>query len=141
MKRKSAEKITERAIKCTLTSVLTLLLDLSLLYLLVEKADVRYLLAAGIAFWIAHTEHYVLDRVWSFRGTKADKYKGYANFLIVGIVGGLTILAVVKVGVEYFDLGYMVARLIASVFGGILIFILNYTLTFKMGSELKDLLK
>ena len=57
--------------------------NLTAFALLSELAGVHYLVAAVVAFCIAVTNNFVLNRVWTFRGT--DGHAGFqaARFLIV----------------------------------------------------------
>ena len=51
-------------------------------------------LVYAVAFVIANTWNYQLNRMWTFRGTKRGWWKGYALFFAAGILGALVGLAV-----------------------------------------------
>jgi putative flippase GtrA len=114
----------------TVVSCAAFLFDLLLLWAFVEFLDMDKLVAAAIAFVIAVTLHYVFARSWIFKGTERKVASGYVYFLINAVVGlVLTILlfwAFMQLGLHY-----VIARVVASVFAGLTIFVLNAVLNFK----------
>lgn len=115
----------------TIASFFAFGLDVSLLWLLVERLGLTYLPAATISFLIAMTLHYVLSRLWVFKDTERGIAKGYFYFLINAGVGLVTTLAAFAALIEFTGLYYLVARVIASVVAGVLVFGLNAVFNFK----------
>lgn len=103
---------------------------LALMWLMVEQLDVGQLAAAAVSFVVANSIHYALGRSWVYRGTERPVGSGYAFFLLNAGVG----LVVTLVGFSLFasfGLDYLLARLVASIFAGISMFVLNATLNFR----------
>ena len=74
--------------------------------------------------------HYLFCRSWIFKGTERTWASGYVYFLSNAVVGlGVTILlfwAFMGIGMHY-----LVARVVASVFAGLAVFLLNAILNFR----------
>lgn len=114
----------------TVVSCAVFAFDLLLLWGFVEWLAMDKLLAAAIAFLIANTIHYVFGRSWIFKGTKRRWASGYAYFLVNAVVGlAVTIFlfwAFMALGVHY-----LAARVVASVFAGLSVFLLNAIFNFR----------
>lgn len=117
--------------RSTIVSVVTFAIDLALLWLLVEHLGAAYIPAAALAFLIAISLNYVVSRLWVFRRSDRGLASGFLYFLMIAGVGLVTTLAVFVLLVEFAGLFYIVARAIASVVAGILVFALNAVLNFK----------
>ena len=101
---------------------LTLVLDIVLLFILVEFLGIYYLLAAGTT-------------------SKSHVFKGYVYFIFFGILGIFLTVSLLAVAVEKLELNYLLGRWFVSIFVGLVLFVLNYNITFKMGKELSHLFK
>lgn len=112
-------------------SVGTFAIDLALLWLLVEHLGTAYIPAAALAFLIAISLNYVVSRLWVFRRSDRGLASGFFYFLVIAGIGLVTTLAVFVLLMEFAGLFYIVARVIASVVAGILVFALNAVLNFK----------
>ena len=114
----------------TVVSTGVFLLGLGLLWLLVEKLGVAKIPAAALSFLVSNSIHYVFGRTWIYRGTERKVAAGYAYFLINAVVG-----LVVTVGLfaAFVELGmyYLLARIVASVFAGLALFVLNAVFNFR----------
>ena len=115
----------------TVASVATFAVDIALLGLLVEVLGLVYLPAAAIAFLLAMTVQYALSRVWVFRRSDRGMATGYFYFLVNAGIGLVTTLAMLFALVELAGLFYIVARVIASVVSGLVMFLLNAVYNFK----------
>ena len=115
----------------TVASTLVFLLGLALLWVLVEFWGVREVPAAAAGFILANSMHYVLGRSWIYRGTERRLVPGYAYFLVNGLIGlGIT-LVLFDALLRFTSIHYLVARVIVSVFAGLVMFLLNATLNFR----------
>ena len=114
----------------TAVSVLVFAVGLALMWVLVERFAVDKLAAAAISFLAANTIHYTFGRSWIYRGTDRGVAKGYAYFIGNALLGLAVTLAVFSV---FLGLGahYLLARVIASVFAGLAMFVLNAVLNFR----------
>ena len=114
----------------TVVSTGVFLLGLGLLWLLVEEAGMAKVPAAALSFLAANTVHYVFGRTWIYRGSDRKVVAGYAYFLVNALVGlGVTLLlfaAFLALGMHYIP-----ARIVTSVFAGLVLFVLNAVLNFR----------
>lgn len=112
-------------------STLSFLLDLLLIWIMVERLGVAKLAAVAIGFVLANAFHYLLARVWVFRGTLRGFFSGYVFFLGNALFGLALILAAFALLTDGLGVPYMIARVIASLCAGTLVFVLNATLNFR----------
>ena len=114
----------------TIVSTFVFLLGLGLLWLMVEHLGVAKVPAAAISFLVSNSIHYLFGRAWIYRGTQRKAAAGYAFFLLNAVVGlGIT----VGLFAAFLELGlhYLAARIVASVFAGLALFLLNATVNFR----------
>lgn len=117
--------------KNTVASTLAFLLDLAILWSLVELAGFPRVPAAIVAFAVPMVLFYILEREWVFPGTKRGVASGFVYFMINIGIGFVVMLAVFWGLLLVTDLHYLIARVAASVVSGIVIFILNGVFNFK----------
>ena len=115
----------------TVASTISFVLDLAILAALVELAGVPHVVAAAIAFIIPLIVFYFLQREWVFPGTDRGMASGFVYFLINMGIGFAAMLAVFWTLLELTDLHYLIARVLASVVYGIVVFVLNGVFNFK----------
>ena len=105
--------------------------DLGLLWCFKEFGQMADLVAVAVAFLLAMTLHYVLARVWVFRGTERGVATGYIYFL-VNAAAGLTItLSLFALLSRLPGFHYLASRALASVVAGIVVFFLNAVFNFR----------
>jgi putative flippase GtrA len=99
------------------------------LWILVEEFAMPKIPAAAVSFIAANTLHYVFGRTWIYRGTQRKVVAGYAYFLVNAAVGLAVTLGLFAV---FLALGmhYIPARIVTSVFAGLVLFVLNAVLNF-----------
>jgi putative flippase GtrA len=115
----------------TVVSCLVFALSLALLWMLVEFFSMKRVFAAGIGFVAANSLHYALGRSWIFRGTDRAIASGYVYFLASGGLGlGIT-MGFYALLLHYTPIHYLVARIVVSVFAGLVMFALNALLNFR----------
>ena len=114
----------------TVVSTFVFLLGLAVLWLLVEQLGVAKVPAAALSFLCSNSIHYVFGRTWIYRGTERKVAAGYAYFLINAVVG---LAITVGVFAAFIELGvyYLLARVIASIFAGLALFVLNAVFNFR----------
>lgn len=115
----------------TVASAFTFMLDLAILWALVELASVPRVAAAAIAFFIPLVIFYFLQREWVFAGTDRGVSEGLTYFSINVAIGFGAMLVVFWALLEFTELHYLIARLAASVVYGLLLFGLNGRFNFK----------
>ena len=114
----------------TVVSTGVFLLGLALLWLAVERFGMAKVPAAALSFLVANSLHYVFGRTWIYRGTTRKVASGYGFFLINAMVGLAITVGLFAAFVEL-GLHYLLARVIASIFAGLALFVLNATVNFK----------
>jgi len=114
----------------TVVSTGVFLLGLALLWLAVERFGMAKVPAAALTFLVANSIHYVFGRIWIYRGTARKVASGYGYFLINAMVG-LAITVGLFAAFVALGLHYLAARVVASIFVGLALFVLNATLNFK----------
>ena len=114
----------------TVVSIGVFLFGLALLWLLVEQFAVPKVPAAGISFIAANSIHYVFGRTWIYRGTERRVATGYVYFILNALVG-LGITLVLFAGFMALGMHYILARIVTSMFAGLVLFVLNAVLNFR----------
>jgi putative flippase GtrA len=114
----------------TIVSIGVFSLGLGLLWLLVDEFGMAKLPAAAISFIAANTVHYVFGRTWIYRGTQRKVVAGYAYFIVNAIVGLVVTLALFA-GFLALGMHYIPARIVTSMFAGLVLFVLNAVLNFR----------
>jgi putative flippase GtrA len=97
---------------------------------LVEKLRVPKIPAAAISFIAANSIHYVFGRTWIYRDTQRKVVAGY-TFFIINAVAGLVLTLVLFATMMALGMHYILARIVASVFVGLVLFLLNAVLNFR----------
>ena len=118
-------------IRNTVASIGVFLLDLAILASLVELAGFAHVPAAVVAFVIPLIVFYFLQREWVFPGTDRGVAKGFVYFLINMGIGFAAMISVFWTLLEMTDLHYLIARVLASVVYGLVVFVLNGMINFK----------
>lgn len=103
---------------------------LVLLWWLVERRGMAKVPAAALSFLLGNTLHYIFGRAWIYRGTERRVVPGYVYFLMNA---GLGLAATVGLFAAFVALGmhYLVARIVASIFVGLMLFVLNAVWNFR----------
>ena len=86
--------------------------------------------AAAVSFNAAHPLHYVFGRTWIYRGTDRKVVAGYAYFILNSLVG-LGVTLALFAGFLALGMHYIPARIVTSVFAGLVLFVLNAVLNFR----------
>jgi putative flippase GtrA len=115
----------------TVVSCSVFVIGLGVLYALVQWAGFPEVPAAGIGFLVANSLHYVLGRAWIFRGTDRPAAAGYALFLVNAGVGLAVTMVFYAALLEWTQLHYLTARVVVSVFAGLVVFVLNAVFNFR----------
>tara|TARA_Y100000031_G_C8147745_1_gene350813 strand:- start:92 stop:487 length:396 start_codon:yes stop_codon:yes gene_type:complete len=110
--------------------VLGTLINLSVLYVLVEWLNFYYLFAAALAYILAITNNFFWNKKWTFKN-KANEYKKqYTKYFTVGIFGFLTNLLLLTFFVEILHLWYFLAQIFSIAISGTGTFLSNKYWTF-----------
>ncbi|MBT4850135.1 GtrA family protein [Candidatus Parcubacteria bacterium] len=109
----------------------SMIIDLGVLYILTEFADVHYLMSATISFVMAAFYNYNLNRRWTFQSS-GSKTKQVPVFLIIAGIGLLLNNNILFIGVRQFGLWYIYAKVLAIAIVTSWNFFGNKYLTFKI---------
>lgn len=124
------------AILYSAASALALAVDVGLLWLLIEHAEIHYLLAASLAFSAGTAVVYTLSVSAIFRHRRvADRRLEFAAFAAIGMLGLLTNLFVLKLTVDGLGAHYMVGKALSIIFTFSLNFGLRRSLLFSAPSS------
>ena len=109
--------LVREAVLYSAASGLGLAVDVGLLWLLVEKAGLHYLLAAGIAFLAGTAVVYALSvsAIFSHRRVQ-DRRIEFGVFAAIGVLGLLVNLTVLKIAVDGFGAHYLLGKLCSIAF-------------------------
>jgi putative flippase GtrA len=115
----------------TVVSCFVFGIGLALLWALVELGGMNKLIAAAIGFLVSNSIHYAFGRAWIYRGTERGVASGYGYFLINAAIGLAVTIALFAAFLRWTEMNYLVARLVVSVFAGLVMFLLNAMLNFR----------
>lgn len=115
----------------TVSSSLSFVLGLGALWLLVEQGGADKYLATAISFLSANSVHYALGRWWIFAGSERQIGSGYLFFVLNAAFGLAATMVLFAFFYEVAGLNYLIARIVASIFAGLAMFVSNALLNFK----------
>ncbi len=115
--------------------VSTFLLDLLIVFVLVNGFAVHYLVAIAIGFIAGVSINYAVSRLWVFRGTLRSLGEGYLYFVCAGLLGLGAILSLTALLVESFGISLFPARIAVSGIVGIGNYLFNLYLNFKVAGK------
>lgn len=113
----------------------TFLVDLLLLYVLIDVFQVQYVFASGIAFLIAVSLNYVVSRRFVFAGSLRGIGRGYVNFLLIAGVGLCAVMIGMYVLVGVFSLPYVLSRISIAGITGVWNYLMNLYVNFKVAGK------
>lgn len=109
--------LVREALLYSAASGLALLTDVGLLWLLVERFDTHYLLAATIAFLAGTAVVYVISVSAIFRHRRIKNRRvEFGAFAAIGVLGLCVNLAVLKIAVDGLGLHYLIGKLASILF-------------------------
>ena len=114
----------------TVVSIGVFAFGLGALWLLVEKLHMGKIPAAALSFIAANSIHYFFGRTWIYRGTDRAVAAGYAYFIVNALVG-LGVTLALFAGFMALGMEYILARIVTSMFAGLVLFVLNAVLNFR----------
>ena len=115
----------------TVSSSLSFLVSIGVLWLLVTYADMDEVLAAAIGFVTAQSVHYALARGWIFPESDRAVGTGYVIFLANAGLGMAITVSLYTLLLDWTGMNYLVARVLVSVVAGLAMFLSNATLNFR----------
>ncbi|MBL7051404.1 GtrA family protein [Candidatus Woesearchaeota archaeon] len=101
------------------------LINLVVLYVLVEFFGLYYIIGAVIGYMLGITSNFYWNKKWTFHNHSNHYEEQYEKYVVVSLVCGVLSLALLFLFVEMFNIWYILGQFIAIVSGGVLGFILN----------------
>jgi putative flippase GtrA len=122
----------QRFFRYAFVGVSTFLLDLAILWVLIDYFSAPLLLAAGLGFLIGISINYCVSRVWVFTGTEQTFTRGYVYFVLLALIGVLTTVLLMWAITSFTSLHYITVRVLIAGFIGTLTYFLNWYFNFRM---------
>lgn len=114
-----------------MASSVTFAIGLSLMWVFVEFAGLDETVSAALSFAIGNSLHYVAARLWIFQSTTRGFAQGYGYFLANAGLGIVIVVLIFAALTEWTPIHYLIARALASIVAGSLMFVLNAVLNFR----------
>lgn len=121
----------ELLVRDAMVSSVTFALGLGVMWVLVEFAKMDETVAAAVSFAVGNSLHYAAARSWIFRGTTRGLAQGYGYFLANAGVGLVIMVLVFAAFTAWTQIHYLLARALASIVAGSIIFVLNAVFNFR----------
>ncbi|MBV9159840.1 MAG: GtrA family protein [Candidatus Kaiserbacteria bacterium] len=106
-----------RFVRYNVVNVITFALDLAIIFILTQFLHVFYLISVVIGFICEVVTMFLINRKWTFGKDVALTRMGYTA--LVASVSLIIITTITYVGVHFFDLYYLLARLFAGAFAAL----------------------
>ena len=114
---------------CALGAIAALF-ELGTFYVMIKLMQINYIFSSPIAFVIAITINYILQRKITFKNTYSKKRKQFAVFLIIALGGLLINWSATIIYVEIAHIAPMIAKLGAILTALIYNYTMNKRITF-----------
>lgn len=121
-----------RGWKYAAVGVSTFILDIGILYALIEHNFIPYWLAVAIAFMIGLSINFYICYHWVYSGTEREFFHGYFYFVSLAMLGVVIITTGTTLMVELFDLPLLLARTIVGAVAGVIGFFINTFFNFRL---------
>jgi putative flippase GtrA len=121
-----------RFVRNAVTSLPTFLLDLGLLFLLVQRGHLNYLVATVIAFLIANGLGYFMARWLVFAETKRGVSTGLVYFLAIAAISAFALTPLMWLGVSVLHVDVIVSRIVAATIVGVGSYLANLMFNFRV---------
>ncbi|MBU1036983.1 GtrA family protein [Patescibacteria group bacterium] len=121
----------EQFIRFFIVGGFSTIVDFALLFSLTEWAKLWYLLSATVGFSGGAITNYSLNKNWTFQNKDKRIARQFTVFFIVALVGLAINNTILYLGVEVFNLWYMLAKVIAAAVTLIWSFIGHKYITFR----------
>lgn len=127
---------TPRFFRNVAISVPTFVIDLGLLYFLVRRAHLEYLVATVVSFLVANMLSYFLARRLVFIGTKRGVRAGLFYFLAIAALSGFALTPLMWLFVSVFHVKIILSRIATASIVGVGGYLLNLVFNFRVvGAE------
>lgn len=118
--------------KYTLIGGVAAILDILILYILVDILEVYYLSSAAISFTVATVFAFVFQKRLTFRDKSPEVSKQLTYFFLIAVGGMGLYVGIIAFFVSVLSLWYLLAAIISKVICFVWNFSLNYSVTFSV---------
>jgi len=101
-------------IKYGFVSVLSMVVDVGILYILVEHVHMYYMYATTIAFCFALVLHFALVKIFVYKSNKTTLFKEFFWYTLIGLIG-LVLNNIIIYVLVWLQIWYLYAKLISVV--------------------------
>jgi putative flippase GtrA len=103
----------KRFVKFALVGFSGMIVDLTVLYLLVEFFAVHYLVASVVSFLLAVVNNFLLNKYWTFEDKNKRGVYQFFSFLLISLCGLVLNLVIMYLLVDLCVVWYILAKVIA----------------------------
>lgn len=125
-------RLLDRGFKYAVVGVSTFILDLGIIFLLIQIPIMPYPLAVAIGFLIGISVNYFICYYWVYAGTERLIHHGYLYFVSLALLGAFIIAGGTTFLVEQMALSLIVARIIMGASTGTIGFFINTFFNFRL---------
>jgi putative flippase GtrA len=91
------------------------LVDISILYLLVDIINLHLLISIFISFILAATWNFFINKIWTFKCSKKNIQTQYLQFISIATIGLLLTFILMLIFVEIFNIWYILSKIITAI--------------------------
>ncbi|MGD2248864.1 MAG: GtrA family protein [Candidatus Methanofastidiosia archaeon] len=106
-------KIPVQFIKFCIVGSIGGVITLGVLYGLTEFLNIWYMISAGIAFTLAVSNNFVLNKYWTFKDSTPKIYHQFVIFFVINVTSLVINLSVLYVITEFMEIWYVKAQIAA----------------------------
>lgn len=121
-----------RGWKYAVVGVSTFILDIGILYALIEYNFIPYWFAVAVAFLIGLSINFYICYHWVYSGTEREFFHGYFYFISLALLGAVIISGGTTFLVETLALPLLIARTIMGATTGTVGFFINTFFNFRL---------
>ena len=118
-------------LKWFISGGLAIVVDVSLLYVLVEIVHLHYLLATSGSFLVSATTNYTISSLAIFKNAQHSIPRSYITFMGISLIGLAVITICMYIFVDILHIHYLVSRLFLAGTLGVSSFFLHKYISFK----------
>jgi putative flippase GtrA len=111
---------------------LATLVDIGFLKILTDFVGIWYIYSVIIAYVIGAVVHYTLNKYVNFKNKSKRIIIQFSLFLIISLIGLLINISLIYMLVEFIDIWYIYAKIIATAIAFVSNYFLNRNITFRL---------
>jgi putative flippase GtrA len=121
-----------RFVKYVAAGVIFFCIDLAIFWYFTKNLKMEYILATIVAFTIANSLNYFVNRNWGFRDTAVKIGKSYASYMLVGATALILITLLMLFAVQVLAAPYFASRATIGILVGLWNYIINHLHIFEI---------